>query len=57
MATNHQEAFKNYLIDKGFSIKISEGKIEGLKDEVSVVADFDELGRLTKIDGTNLTLS
>jgi len=48
---DHKEAFKNYLIDRGFQLKISENKIEGLKNNKILVAEFDELNRLKSING------
>ncbi|MEN7551645.1 DUF6882 domain-containing protein [Rapidithrix thailandica] len=46
---NHREAFKNYLIDRGFQLKTDAHSIEGLKDGKTVRAEFDEQGRLTHL--------
>ncbi len=48
---NHRKTFKNYLIDYGFELKISETKIEGLKEGKVIVAEFDELDRLKSLNG------
>lgn len=48
---NHKEAFKNYLIDRGFIINefdmIIEGEINGRK----ITGKFDHLGRLISLKG------
>ena len=48
---NHKNAFINYLIDRNFKLKISENTIEGLKNNKVLVAEFDELDRLTALNG------
>lgn len=48
---NHKNAFLNYLIDRGFELSISENKIEGLRNNKIVVAEFDELDRLKSLNG------
>ncbi|WP_299256352.1 DUF6882 domain-containing protein [uncultured Aquimarina sp.] len=48
---NHKEAFKNYLIDRSFEINIQENKIEGLRNNKVLVAEFDELNRLKTLNG------
>ncbi len=47
---NHRNILKNYLIDYGFELKISENKIEGKKNNTIIVAEFDELNRLTSLN-------
>ncbi|WP_234418180.1 DUF6882 domain-containing protein [Aquimarina aquimarini] len=50
---NHKEAFKNYLIDRNFKLNVSsKNKIEGLKINKALVAEFDELNRLKSLNGT-----
>lgn len=46
---SHKEAFKNYLIDKGFLLKIDNNTISGLKDNTVIRAEFDSLGRLINL--------
>ncbi|WP_299246566.1 DUF6882 domain-containing protein [uncultured Aquimarina sp.] len=48
---NHKEAFKNYLIDRSFTLKISDNKIEGLKNNKILIGEFDQLSRLTALNG------
>ena len=48
---NHKNAFLNYLIDRDFELSISENKIEGLRNNKIVVAEFDELDRLKSLNG------
>lgn len=48
---NHRNAFKNYLIDRDFKLNISENKIEGLKKNTVLIAEFDELNRLKSLNG------
>ncbi|MFC4220372.1 DUF6882 domain-containing protein [Flagellimonas marina] len=48
---NHKNAFQNYLIDRDFELCISKNKIEGLKNNKIVVAEFDELNRLKSLNG------
>ncbi|MFD2907634.1 DUF6882 domain-containing protein [Flavobacterium ardleyense] len=48
---NHRIAFQNYLIDRDFKLRISENKIEGLRNEIVIVAEFDELNRLQSLKG------
>ncbi|MFD0861476.1 DUF6882 domain-containing protein [Sungkyunkwania multivorans] len=48
---NHQESFKNYLIDRGFKLKLTDRKIEGVKNGKLLIAEFDELSRLIKLNG------
>lgn len=51
IALNHKAAFKNYLIDRGFELKIEEQKITGAKNGKVVTGEFDELSRLTGLNG------
>ncbi len=48
---NHRNAFRSYLIDRDFKLSISENKIEGLKNNEVLVAEFDELNRLKSLNG------
>ncbi len=48
---NHKNAFLNYLIDREFELSISMNKIEGLKNNKIVVAEFDDLDRLKSLNG------
>ncbi|TPN88077.1 hypothetical protein FHK87_07155 [Aquimarina algicola] len=52
MDINHKSAFKNYLLDRGFQIKVEASKIEGLKNAKTITADFDTLDRLKNLNGT-----
>lgn len=47
---NHKESFKNYLIDRGFLIEESDSEIKGSIDETVIIATFDTLNRLIKLD-------
>lgn len=49
---NHQQAFLNYLIDRGLEIKSSENTVEGLKHGKTITGLFDELGRLKNLKGS-----
>ena len=46
---NHRNAFKHYLLAKGFSISENGCNISGEHGDFSLKAEFDELGRLTKL--------
>lgn len=49
---NHKEAFKNYLIDRNFELNLSsKNKVEGLRNNTVLVAEFDELNRLQSLNG------
>ncbi|MEH0157731.1 DUF6882 domain-containing protein [Limibacter armeniacum] len=48
---NHKEAFVNYLIDRGFQLKVEEDKIEGLNGGKLIVGEFDQLSRLKSLNG------
>lgn len=48
---NHKEAFKNYLIDRNLEIHITGDKIEGKRNEKGVIAEFDDLARMRKLNG------
>ncbi|WP_299326266.1 DUF6882 domain-containing protein [uncultured Maribacter sp.] len=48
---NHKNTFKNYLIDRDFELNILENKIEGLKNNKILTAEFDELSRLKSLNG------
>lgn len=51
MDLNHKEAFKSYLIDLNFKLNVSESKIKGLKNNKTLVAEFDEMNRLKTLNG------
>ncbi|TAJ11381.1 hypothetical protein DMA11_17220 [Marinilabiliaceae bacterium JC017] len=48
---NHKSAFINYLIDRGFQLKIEENKIEGLRNGLVITGEFDESGKLKNLNG------
>lgn len=48
---NHREAFKNYLIDRDFQLKLEDDSIEGVKNGKIIRGEFDELARLTNLSG------
>ncbi|MDY8134508.1 DUF6882 domain-containing protein [Aquimarina sp. 2201CG5-10] len=48
---DHKEAFKNYLIDRDFQLKIDTNKIEGVRNGKLVTGEFDEIGRLKNLNG------
>ncbi|NME71079.1 hypothetical protein HHU12_24130 [Flammeovirga aprica JL-4] len=48
---NHKKTFLNYLIDRDFKLKVSENKIEAIRNNIMVMAEFDELDRLTALNG------
>jgi len=48
---NHKNTFKNYLIDRGFKLKIEENEIEGLKDGKHIKGEFDQSSRLINLSG------
>lgn len=48
---NHKNTFQNYLIDRDFDLSIYDNKIEGLRNNKVVVAEFDELDRLKSLNG------
>lgn len=48
---NHKKAFLNYLIDREFKLKISDNKIEGLRNNKTIIAEFDELDRIKSLNG------
>ncbi|MFL0104723.1 DUF6882 domain-containing protein [Tenacibaculum maritimum] len=50
---NHKESFKNYLIDRNLELNLqSKNKIEGTKNNRTIVAEFDNLDRLVSLNGT-----
>lgn len=51
MDLNHKNMIKNYLIDRDFKLKISENKIEGLRNNKILTAEFDEMSRLISLNG------
>ncbi|MCL9805489.1 hypothetical protein NAT51_08145 [Flavobacterium amniphilum] len=51
MDLNHKNTFQNYLIDREFELNISENKIEGLRNNSTIMAEFDELDRLVSMSG------
>ena len=48
---NHKNTFKNYLIDRDFELNILENRIEGMKNDKVLTAEFDELNRLKSLNG------
>jgi hypothetical protein len=46
---SHKEAFKNYLIDKNYLLKIEKDTISGIKDGTIVKAEFDDMNRLVNL--------
>jgi hypothetical protein len=48
---NHINAFKSYLIFKGYKLTESENSVTGSKNGNSVTGQFDNLSRLTKLNG------
>lgn len=48
---NHKNVFINYLIDREIPLKITNNSIEGKKDNNIIIANFDELNRLTSLNG------
>ncbi len=52
ISIDHKDAFKNYLIDRDFKLKITATEIEGLRDGKKVVAKFDNQDRLASLNGT-----
>lgn len=48
---DHRNAFLNYLIDRNFEVNQSKSQIEGLKNRKLIVADFDDMNRLTSLKG------
>jgi hypothetical protein len=52
MELDHKSVFFNYLIDREFLINISDHRIEGLKEETIITAEFDEWDRLTALNST-----
>lgn len=51
IALNHKNAFQNYLIDRDLKLNISGNKIQGLRNDKIVVAEFDEQNRLKSLTG------
>ena len=51
ITVNHRNALKNYLVDRGFKLKISEDEIEGLRNNSLVTAKFNKEGRLESLNG------
>jgi len=48
---NHEQAFKNYLIDRSIKFNMQGNKIEGRKNGKVITAEFDDLNRLTSLNG------
>jgi ribose 5-phosphate isomerase RpiB len=48
---NHNLALKNYLTDKGYNISEDGTKLTATKNENTVIAEFDDQSRLTKLNG------
>ena len=49
---NNRYALYNYLIDRNIPMKISNHKIEGIKNRKIIQAEFDSLGRLIWLEAT-----
>ncbi len=47
----HKEAVKNYLIDRDFLLDIEENKIKASRNKTELIVEFDNLGRLKKLNG------
>ncbi|MDB4292355.1 hypothetical protein N9954_03050 [Maribacter sp.] len=50
-AVDHRIAFESYLIDRGFMLNSSEQRIEGLRNNKIITAEFDDLNRLKSLNG------
>ena len=48
---NHNFALTNYLTDKGYNISENGTKLSATKNGQTITAEFDELSRLTKLNG------
>jgi len=48
---NHNLALTNYLTDRGYTILENEAKLKASKNEDTITAEFDDLSRLTKLNG------
>lgn len=48
---NHKFALINYLKAKGYNVSDNENKISATRNEDTITAEFDELSRLTKLNG------
>lgn len=48
---NHKNAFKNYLTAKGYKLTEAGDSVTGTKNGNSITAQFDELSRLTHLEG------
>jgi len=48
---NHNSALTNYLIAKGYQISENGAKLVATKNGQTITAEFDELSRLTKLNG------
>jgi hypothetical protein len=48
---NHRNSFINYLKEKDYKIEIKEKEIVGIRNGNKAIATFDELNRLTKLNG------
>jgi hypothetical protein len=48
---NHNLALKNYLTDKGYNISEDGTKLTATKNENTIIAEFDDQSRLTKLNG------
>lgn len=47
---NHHNSFRCYLLAKGYTVSEEADKISGEKDGQTITAEFDELGRLSKMN-------
>lgn len=48
---NHKNAFKSYLTAKGYNLTETENSVTGTKNGNSITGQFDDLSRLTNLNG------
>jgi hypothetical protein len=48
---NHKNALKSYLTAKGYSVSETEGTLTGTKNGNTIAGQFDDLSRLTNLNG------
>lgn len=52
---NHKHALTNYLTERGYTITENGLKLTATNKEKTITAEFDELSRLTKLNGNNFS--
>mgnify|MGYP000895440048 CR=1 FL=1 len=52
---NHNHALTSYLTDRGYTITENGLKLTATNNEKTITAEFDELARLTKLNGNNMS--